>query len=133
MTSEIVYRGGLRNELTHTYSGTKILTDAPLDNNGMAQAFSPTDLLAASAGACALTIMGIAARERGFNLDGAKVQVTKVMASNPRRVSELHLSFNFPDNNYTEEQKRVLLHSAHNCPVMLSLHPDIKKEVTLNY
>jgi putative redox protein len=133
MTSEIVYRGDLRNELTHTYSGTKILTDAPLDNNGKAEAFSPTDLLAASAGACALTIMGIAARERGFDLEGAKVQVTKVMASNPRRVSEIHLSFDFPANNYTEEQKRVLKHIAYNCPVMLSIHPEIKKEITLNY
>ncbi|MEO5675638.1 MAG: OsmC family protein [Chitinophagales bacterium] len=133
MTAEIIYQGELRNELTHIFSGTKILTDAPLDNHGHAEAFSPTDLVAASAGACALTIMGIAARDRGFNIENTKVEVTKEMSSNPRKISALRLEFTFPAKNYTEEQKRLIRHIAHNCPVMLSLHPEIRKDIVFYY
>ena len=133
MTAEIVYRGELRNELTHVFSGTKILTDAPLDNRGQAESFSPTDLVAAATGACALTIMGISARDRGFSIDGTKVQVQKIMNDKPRKISELHITFDFPKYNFTDEQKRLLNHIAWNCPVMLSIHPDIKKEVILHF
>ncbi len=133
MTSEVIYSRDLRNELVHTFSGTKILTDAPLDNQGKAEAFSPTDLMATSAAACAFTIMGISGRTHGYNIDGAKAEVTKVMANNPRKITELHITFHFPKNNYSIEHKRLITHIASNCPVMLSLHPDIKKEITLNF
>ena len=129
MTSEIIYQGDLRNELTHIFSGTKIFTDAPRDNHGKAKSFSPTDLVAAACGSCALTIMGIAARDRGFNIDGAKVEVTKLMASNPRKNLRTQFTYYFKSNNYNAEQKRLINHIAHTCPVMLSLHPDIKKEI----
>ena len=127
MTAEIIYTGELHNEMTHTLSGTKISTDAPPDNQGKGEAFSPTDLVAAATGACALTTIGIAARNHGSNIDGAKVEVTKIMASNPRRISEIHMKFEFPKNNYSDQQKRIIEYTALNCPVMMSIHPDIKK------
>ena len=133
MTAHIIYEGDLRNKLTHTLSGTTILTDAPPDNEGKGEAFSPTDLMATSAGACALTIMGIAGRKHGFNIDSARVEVTKVMVNDPRKISEIHLKFFFPKNNYSDSHKRLITHIASNCPVMLSIHPDIKKEITLNF
>lgn len=133
MTAEIVYRGELRNELTHVLSGTKIFTDAPPDNKGKGEAFSPTDLVAVATGACALTTMGIAAQTHGFNIDGSKVEVTKVMASNPRRISEVHIVIDLPKNNYSEKEKEIIERSALTCPVMLSLHPDINKQMKFNY
>ncbi len=133
MTAEIIYRGELRNELTHALSGNQILTDAPIDNQGKGDAFSPTDLVAAASGACALTIIGIAARTHGFNIDGTKIEVTKVMAANPRRISEIHLDFQFPTNNYSDKEKQVIERSASTCPVMLSIHPDIKKDLKFSY
>ncbi|MBA2423228.1 MAG: OsmC family protein [Chitinophagales bacterium] len=133
MTAEIIYRGELRNELTHTLSGDRIVTDAPLDNQGKGEAFSPTDLVAAASGACALTIIGIAARTHGFQIEGTKVEVTKVMASNPRRISEIQLNFQLPANNYSDKEKQVIERSAWTCPVMLSIHPDIKKDLRFLY
>ena len=109
------------------------MTDAPLDNQGKAEAFSPTDLMATSAAACALTIMGISGRSHGYNIDGTKAEVTKVMTNNPRKISEIHIVFHFPKNNYSIEHKRLIKHIAYNCPVMLSIHPEIKKEITLNF
>ena len=133
MTSEIVYLGELRNELTHTLSGTKIFTDAPPDNQGKGESFSPSDLVAAATGACALTIIGIAARNHGFNVDGIKVQVTKVMAPDPRRIAELHIVFDLHGNNYSEKEKEIIEQSAWTCPVMMSIHPEIKKQMIFNY
>ncbi len=133
MTAEIIYRGELRNELTHTLSGDRIVTDAPLDNQGKGEAFSPTDLVAAASGACALTIIGIAARTHGFQIEGTKVEVKKVMASNPRRISEIQLNFQLPANNYSDKEKQVIERSAWTCPVMLSIHPDIKKDLRFLY
>jgi uncharacterized OsmC-like protein len=133
MTAEIIYRGELRNELTHTLSRDRIVTDAPLDNQGKGEAFSPTDLVAAASGACALTIIGIAARTHGFQIEGTKVEVTKVMASNPRRISEIQLNFQLPANNYSDKEKQVIERSAWTCPVMLSIHPDIKKDLRFLY
>ena len=133
MTAEIVYKGELRCELKHLFSGTTILTDAPVDNHGKAQAFSPTDLLAASAASCMLTIMGIAAPTHGYNIDETKITVNKIMASNPRRVAALEFDLYFPPNDYTDKQKQVIEHIAHTCPVMLSLHPDIEKKIVLHF
>lgn len=133
MTAEIVYQGELRCELTHLFSGTKILTDAPLDNHGLAQAFSPTDLVAAAAGACMISIMGIKARDMKINLEGTKVSVEKVMASNPRRISEVNCNINFCKNNFDDKTKTILENAARYCPVLLSIHPDIKTEITFNW
>ena len=132
MTSTITYSGELRTEATHTRSGEKIITDAPVDNNGKGEAFSPTDLLATSLGNCMLTIMGIAARERDIEMTGTTCSITKIMAAEPRRVSEIHAEVVFP-SNYTEKEKAVLEHAAKTCPVFYSLHPDIKKLVTFKY
>ena len=101
-----VYLGNLRTEAEHLQSGNKIITDAPLDNNGKGEAFSPTDLLATSLGSCMLTIMGISAPAYGYNLEGTVIETEKIMGTNPRRVVELKLDITFPkDNNYTDQQK----------------------------
>lgn len=132
-TVNTVYIGELRTEATHVKSGVKIITDAPTDNQGKGESFSPTDLLAASLGSCMVTIMGIASRTHSINIDGTKMRITKVMASNPRRVSEVHVEFDMPGKIYTEKEKAILEHAAHTCPVALSLHPDLKQIVKFNF
>lgn len=133
-TSKIIYNGSLRTTSTHLQSGKEIITDAPLDNNGKGEAFSPTDLLATSFGNCMMTIMGIAANTHGIDLTGLSAEVTKVMAAEPRRVSEIHVNFDFPlKNQYTDKDKKILEHAALTCPVHYSLHPDIKREVNFNW
>ncbi|WP_316816336.1 OsmC family protein [Pedobacter nyackensis] len=132
-TSKITYNGGLRTTSIHERSGKEIITDAPVDNKGKGEAFSPTDLLATSLGNCMLTIVGIAANEHGFNIDGTTCDITKIMAENPRRVAEIVVNFQFPANNYSDKDKKIIERSANTCPVMYSLHPDIQKTVTFNY
>lgn len=132
-TSKITYNGGLRTTAIHERSGDEIITDAPIDNKGKGEAFSPTDLLATSLGNCMLTIVGIAANEHGFNIDGTTCNITKIMAENPRRVAEIVVDFQFPANNYSEKDKKIIERSANTCPVMYSLHPDLKKTVIFNY
>lgn len=132
-TSKITYRGGLRTTSIHERSGNEIITDAPVDNKGKGEAFSPTDLLATSLGNCMLTIIGIAAAEHGFNIDGTTCEITKVMAENPRRVSEIVVNFQFPVNEYSDKDKKIIERSANTCPVAYSIHPDITKTVTFNY
>lgn len=132
-TSSIEYIGNLRTKATHLRSGKQFITDAPIDNKGKGEAFSPTDTLATALGTCALTIIGIAANEHGFNIDGTKTDVTKIMASNPRRVSEVIVEFNFPDVEYTAKQKKIIEKAAYSCPVHKSLHPDLKKEFVFNF
>ena len=104
-TSEVVYKGELRTTAIHLKSGQQIITDAPTDNNGKGEAFSPTDLLATSLGCCMLTVMGIVAKRHNINMDGTKVEVLKVMADSPRRVSEVHIEMLFPENNYSQKEK----------------------------
>ena len=117
-TIETTYLGGLRTEATHVQSGTKIITDAPVDNQGKGEAFSPTDLLSASLASCMLTIMGIKARDNNIDIDNTKCSITKIMATNPRRVSEIAINFKFP-KQYTEEQQQLLEKAALTCPVYL--------------
>lgn len=107
-TSSFRYLGDLRLEVTHDKSGQTFVTDAPVDNNGKGSAFSPTDLMATSLGLCMVTIMGIAAPVHGFSMEGVRGEVTKIMASNPRRISEVIVDLYFPDNGYTEKQKQVI-------------------------
>lgn len=132
-TSVIEYIGGLRTKATHQRSGDRFITDAPPDNKGKGEAFSPTDLLATSLGACAVTIMGIAANEHGFNIDGTRIEITKIMESNPRRVGEVKVEFYFPANDYSEKEKTIIRKAAYSCPVFHSLHPDLKKSYTFNF
>ena len=129
-----VYLGSLRTEAEHIQSGNKVITDAPLDNNGKGEFFSPTDLLATSLGSCMLTIMGISANAYGFNVDGTTVETEKIMGTDPRRVVEIKIDIYFPaGNNYTDQQKRLIESSAKTCPVANSLHPDIKKNINFHY
>ena len=129
MMSKIVYEGNLRARMTHIYSGAEIITDAPLDNQGLAQSFSPTDLTAVSLGSCMITVMGIKARDMSIELKGTELEVTKVMATNPRRISEVHVTIKFPSNTFSDKEKAILENTAKTCPVSQSLHPDIKQEI----
>ncbi len=131
-TIETIYLGGLRTEATHVQSGTKIITDAPLDNQGKGEAFSPTDLLSASLASCMLTIMGIKARASNIDIDGTTCSITKIMAADPRRVSEIVINFKFP-KTYTEKEQILLERSALTCPVYYSVHEDLKKTVTFGW
>lgn len=127
MTSTVTYLGELRTEATHLYSGTKILTDAPLDNQGKAEAFSPTDLCATSLASCAMTLMGISARNHELDITGAQAEVTKVMAADPRRISRVLIRFLMPQNGFTEIQKQILEKAALTCPVSFSLAEGIEQ------
>lgn len=129
----IRYGTDLRTEMTHLQSGTIVVTDAPVDNNGKGESFSPTDLVAASLCSCMMTIMGISGREYGFSIDGAEARVSKVMASDPRRIAEVIIEIDFPDYTYTERHLRIIEHISRNCPVALSLHPDLKQTIKLNF
>ena len=133
MTAKITYEGNLRTRMTHLYSGTEVLTDAPLDNQGLAQAFSPTDIVATALGSCILTIMGIKARDMNLDLTGTEVAVTKLMANDPRRISEIQLRLKFPKNNFTEKDKTILENAARHCPVAKSLHPEIVQTITFEW
>ena len=132
-TSKITYIGGLRTSSVHERSGNEIVTDAPIDNKGKGEAFSPTDLLATSLGNCMLTTIGIAAQEHGFNIDGATCEITKIMAANPRRVEEIVTVLQFPGSGYSDKEKKIIELAANTCPVVYSLHPDLKKTVSFNY
>ena len=133
ITVETKYLGTLRTEARHMRSGNILITDAPVDNKGKGEAFSPTDLLATSLGSCMMTIMGIAAQTHGFNLDGTKIKITKIMAENPRRVGEVIVEFDFPENNYSVKEKGIIENAAKTCPVAKSLHPDLKQTLIFNY
>ena len=132
-TSKVIYLSELRTEAQHLYSGVRITTDAPLDNQGKAEYFSPTDLAATSLASCMLTIIGIAARTHGFSIDGTEATVTKIMYSDPRRIGEIHIEYHFPEIAYTEKQKKIIEAAGRTCPVALSLHPDLKQEINFNF
>ncbi|MAB49566.1 MAG: osmotically inducible protein OsmC [Flavobacteriaceae bacterium] len=132
MTSKVTYLGNLRAESVHIKSGNSYITDAPTDNNGKGEAFSPTDTVATGLASCMLTVMGIKAREMNVDMSGTTAEVTKTMASNPRRISKIEVVLNFPfeaDN----KTKKVLEHIANTCPVNQSLHPDIERDITFNW
>lgn len=133
-TSQINYIGELRTEAVHIESSTLIITDAPKDNNGKGEAFSPTDLTATSLASCMLTIMGITSRKDNMTpIDGTLAQVTKVMYSEPRRIGEIHVHLTFPKRNYTEKEKKIYENTAYTCPVAKSLHPDILQKISFSW
>ncbi|HEY0030417.1 MAG TPA: OsmC family protein [Bacteroidia bacterium] len=131
-TAKIIYQGNLRTESTHLQSGKSIITDAPIDNNGKGEAFSPTDMLATSLGCCMLTIMGIVAGRNEINIQGTTIEITKIMKADPRRVGEIIVEFTMPAN-YNEKEKNLLEHAAHTCPVAKSLCADLVQTVIFNY
>ncbi len=132
-TSHVIYLGELSTEATHLKSSSKLKTDAPTDNNGLGRTFSPTDLLATSLATCMLTIMGIRANESSWNIEGTSATVTKIMESNPRRVSEIKVEIEIFDFGLTQVQKTVLEKTALTCPVALSLSESLKQTVSFRY
>lgn len=134
MTSKIIYNGELRTTATHLQSGTVIETDAPKDNHGLGERFSPTDLVATALGTCMISFMGIAARTHEINIDGSECTIEKIMAANPRRIAEIvvHLYMKGQDG-YSDKEKAILENTALHCAVALSLHPDLKQTVTFHW
>ena len=130
MTTTTIYKGNLRTEITHVMSGVKLITDAPVDNQGEGKSFSPSDLLATSLSSCMFTIMGIAARTHGFSIDGATANTTTIMNTSPRRVAEIVIDITFPHNDYSEKERKILNACVRECPVSQSLHPDVKQTVS---
>ncbi|MCC6410560.1 MAG: OsmC family protein [Saprospiraceae bacterium] len=133
MTSKIVYLGDLRTEATHLQSGIKIITDAPLDNQGKGEAFSPTDLTATSLATCMLTLMGISARNHGVDMAGAHAEVTKIMAADPRRIAKVVVHVTMPDHTYSDKEKKILETAARTCPVSYSLAEGIEQEMSFKW
>ena len=131
MTSKVTYTGELRTNCIHIQSGSEFITDAPVDNNGLGQAFSPTDTIATGLASCMLTVMGIKANNLEIDLTNATAEVTKHMSVNPRRISKIEINISMP-SNISDKNRKILKHTANTCPVHYSLHPDIEKVVTFN-
>lgn len=132
-TTRTRYTGDLRTEMVHVRSGSKVVTDAPPDNKGKGEYFSPTDLVASALGSCILTIMGIAAREHNFSIDGTTCAITKIMAENPRRIGEIRIEFDMTSNSYSDKQKKILEYCVRTCPVALSLSEKLVQNVVLKF
>ncbi|MDA3867251.1 MAG: OsmC family protein [Salinivirgaceae bacterium] len=127
------YHGHLRTEAEHVRSGNKIITDAPVDNRGKGEYFSPTDMLATSLTSCIFTIMGIKAADSGFSIEGATANTWKIMSENPRRVAEVKVEFDFSMCNLNEKQQKILSALVKVSPVPLSVHADLKQTVSLKF
>lgn len=132
MTSRVKYTGDLRTNCEHLASGNQFITDAPVDNNGLGQAFSPTDTVATALASCMLTVMGIKAKAWEADLDGAYAEVTKHMASDPRRIIKIELEIHMPAG-FSEKHREILEKSARTCPVLFSIHPDIEKIINFHW
>ena len=131
-TSNVTYLGDLRTSSIHLQSGSEIISDAPIDNKGKGEAFSPTDTVANGLASCMFTVMGIKAREMDVDFSGSTAEVTKLMVADPRRISEIHVTFNM-NLEADEKTKTILERTALTCPVFYSLHPDIEKVITFNW
>ena len=130
--ANIVYQNNLRTEAEHIASGEKIITDAPVDNNGKGEAFSPTDLVATALGSCMITIMAISANKYDIDVTGTNASVKKIMGSDPRRISEISIDINM-NKNIEEKDRKRLERAALTCPVHKSLHPDLVKKIRFFY
>ncbi len=133
MTSKVIYNGDIRTTATHLQSGSVIVTDGPTDNHGKGEAFSPTDLVATALASCALSLMGIYAKNHDLNVDGTTAEVTKIMHPAPRKIAKVVVNITIPDYNFSEKDKGILEKVALSCPVSLSLHPDLVQEFTFNW
>lgn len=128
------YLGQMRTEIEHIQSGNRVITDAPLDNKGKGEYFSPTDLFASSLGSCIITIVAQTADTYGFSVEGTTIEIEKVMAANPRRVAEIKIDLHFPkDVQYTDKQKKLIEAAARTCPVANSLSPEVIKTINFIY
>jgi len=127
------YLGDLRTTATHLKSGNKVITDAPVDNKGKGEAFSPTDLVCSALSSCMMTIMGQVAQREGIELTGLKSEIVKIMSANPRKIAEVQITFTHPDLDASAEQKEKLMQAAHTCPVALSLAESLKQTVIFNW
>lgn len=132
-TSHVLYTGELRTTATHLGSGDKVITDAPTDNYGKCEAFSPTDCLATSLATCMLTTIAIKVAKHNLNVDGMEAEVTKIMANDPRRVAEIIVKVKMSSNGFTVEQADMIEDIALNCPVAKSLHPDLKQTISFEW
>lgn len=132
MTSKVTYLGDLRTECEHLQSGSKIITDAPVDNAGKGEAFSPTDTVATALASCMLTTIAIKIKDKNLDIIGASAAVTKTMASDPRRISKIEVELYFPAT-YDEKDTKIIERIANTCPVMYSIHPEIELQVVFNY
>ena len=132
-TIKTKYEGNLRTFSTHLASGNEIITDAPVDNHGKGEAFSPTDLVSAALGACMLTVMGVAAKTHSIDFNNVNIEITKIMASDPRRIAEISIAFYFNGTEYSDHHKLILERTARTCPVAMSLHPDLKQSIVFNW
>jgi putative redox protein len=132
-TIRTTYLGELRTEAIHVQSGEELITDAPVDNQGKGEYFSPTDLVATALASCMLTIMGIIARRYNFNIDGTKVKSTKIMADSPRRIGEIIVELDFPEIAYSDKEKALIEQASKICPVAMSLHPDVKQTIIFHF
>ena len=132
-TMYTIYTGELRTESKHLKSGSTIISDAPPDNQGKGEAFSPTDLLCVALATCMATLMGIAANTHSLKIDGMKLRIVKKMLSNPRKVGEVQIDFDMPANSFNAKEKDILERAARTCPVALSLHPDLIQNVHFHY
>jgi len=133
VTSRTIYLGELRTDNEHIRSGQKLITDAPVDNQGKGEAFSPTDLVATALSDCMMTIMGIKARDKGLDLTGTTIETTKIMSSEPRRIGEIIVEITIPKNDFSDKDKTILEAVTRTCPVALTLHPDVKQTVKFNW
>ena len=133
MTSQVTYHGNLRTEAVHLKSGQTIINDAPTDNNGKGEAFSPTDMVATALATCMITIMGIKAASLKIDIEGTKADITKIMASNPRRIEKVEIALHMPTGDYTEKDKKILEAAARACPVAQSVHPDLIQSVSFKW
>jgi putative redox protein len=130
-TVRTIYKGDLRTEALHVRSGSIIITDAPVDNKGKGEFFSPTDMVAAALGSCIFTIMGIAATGNGFSIDGSSCKITKIMTENPRKIGEIKIEYDFTSGSYNDKQKKILEYCVKNCPVARSLNDSVFQNVVL--
>lgn len=134
MTSSIVYEGELRTVATHLRSQTVIETDAPPDNQGKGERFSPSDLVATALGSCMMTIMGIKARDMNVNLKGTRIEIEKIMKADPRRIGAVNLTFHFPEGfQASEKERNILERAAHTCPVIFSINQEIQVKTVFNW
>lgn len=131
--SRVIYKGSLRTEAEHLKSGEKVITDAPPDNKGRGEAFSPTDLVSTALAQCMMTLMGIAAQTHEITLGNIEAEVTKIMASDPRRIAVVEIDMRIQNMGYTERQKTILERAAITCPVAKSLSPEVVQEVRFTY
>lgn len=132
MTSTILYTGNLRTEMVHLQSNSLVETDAPIDNNGKGERFSPTDLVASALGSCMLTIMAMSAESRQISIIGTICEITKIMHTNPRRIGEIIVKMHIKgEKTYSDKEKIILEKAALTCPVYLSLHEEVKKTVEI--